>query len=420
MSATRPPLTKWLPEHQQDCKGFWLRWRNNAYHVEWKDNVTGSKRSHRVGTTYSEAYEATKQLACRLRIGRPAAPKSATVHAVAEDWFARCLVPPRYKPATIANYKYYVERFILPTLGTHRFDDVDPLLWQEFFSRIDEFDSADPKLKKHQGVTPEQVNTVKKVVKSLCRWAQANDYATANNAASVRMTSVEHAEQATMTPEQFEFFLGFVDEYYRVHFSMLFYGGIRGCELAALPWPGVVFREDELMDIHITQSLSRTTIGAPKTKSSLRVLTEPHFLAEQLSLHRERQAATQTPHPDDLVFTSVTGKRLNLTNLRARVFHPALKAANAKRAEDGLPPLPAMHPHGIRHSTITTLRSMGVSDTAVQRFAGHSSLRMTDHYTHMDDQNREQIAGALDAAHHAAVSTSADEARGTEAQPSEE
>ncbi len=225
-------------------------------------------------------------------------------------------MPPKYKPATIANYKYYVERFILPTFAERKFGDLDPLTWEAFFSRIDEFDGADAERKRNEGVTPEQVNTVKKVVKSLCRWAQASGYSTENNAEKVRMVTVEHAERGTLTPAQFEFVLGFVDEYFRVHIATLFYGGVRGCELAALPWRDVMFQPDGFVDVRVTQSLSRRTIGAPKTKGSARLITLPPHLADLLRAHREYQAMTQEPHPDDLVFTTRQGRRLNLQNLR--------------------------------------------------------------------------------------------------------
>jgi hypothetical protein len=43
-----------------------------------------------------------------------------------------------------------------------------------------------------------------------------------------------------------------------------------------------------------------------------------------------------------------------------------------------------------------------VADISVQKHAGHGSMRMTDHYTHLDERRR--IAEALDVAHREAVS----------------
>ena len=402
MSAVAHGRGGWLPEHQRECEGFWLRERNGGLHVEWRDPVTRRMRSKRVGTDYSEAYAATKQLSSMVRLGNSVAPKSATVYQVAQDWLDRQLVP-KCKPATVANYRYLLERFILPTLAERRFADIDPLTWNAFFSRIAEFDTADPKRKKNIGVTPEQVNATMKVVKSLARWAFVNGYAAENTAAGVRMTTVEHRERETLTAEQFEFMLGFADEYYLVHLSALFYGGVRGCELAALPWRNVTFRDDGRLDIRISQSLSRGTIGTPKTKSSARLITLPPHVADLLRVHMARQAATQPPHPDDLVFTTRRGNRLNLQNLRGRVFYPALDRANAHLAKEDLPALPKVVLHGLRHSCLSMLRSVGVADVAVQKLAGHTSMRTTDMYTHIDEQYRAEVALALDAAHHTAI-----------------
>ncbi len=198
--------------------------------------------------------------------------------------------------------------------------------------------------------------------------------------------------------------LAFADSYYRVHLATLFYGGIRGCELAALPWRDVTFRDDGRVDIRITQSLSRHTIGPPKTKGSVRTVTLPPHVADQLRAHRERQALTQLPHSDDLVFTTVTGCRLYLPNLRERVLYAAIDRANTYLEEQERPVIPHVQLHGLRHSCITMLRSAGVADIAVQRLAGHTTLAMTDRYTHIDEQRRDEVAHALELAHRQAVS----------------
>jgi integrase len=39
-------------------------------------------------------------------------------------------------------------------------------------------------------------------------------------------------------------------------------------------------------------------------------------------------------------------------------------------------------PHGLRHTFISLARLAGVDDLTVQTLAGHSNLKMTDHYTH--------------------------------------
>ena len=79
MNAVTEDKPSWLPEHAGDCTGFWLRRRHGGYHVEWRDPVTRRIRSKKVGTTYTEAYEATRYLARKVRLGKPVTPTSARV-----------------------------------------------------------------------------------------------------------------------------------------------------------------------------------------------------------------------------------------------------------------------------------------------------------------------------------------------------
>jgi len=52
----------------------------------------------------------------------------------------------------------------------------------------------------------------------------------------------------------------------------------------------------------------------------------------------------------------------------------------------------AIHFHGLRHSGISWLINRGVSASFVSRLAGHSSLAMSQGYTHLEDQN---LVGAI-------------------------
>jgi integrase len=101
-----------------------------------------------------------------------------------------------------------------------------------------------------------------------------------------------------------------------------------------------------------------------RTNGTARIITLPPHMADQLTAHRERQAATQLPHPDDFVFTTVTGSRLYLPNLRYRVLYGAVDRANKHLDEQEKPTIPHIQLHGLRHSCITMLRSAGIADIA--------------------------------------------------------
>lgn len=58
--------------------------------------------------------------------------------------------------------------------------------------------------------------------------------------------------------------------------------------------------------------------------------------------------------------------------------------------------LPMYTLHQLRHSTATMLKRGGVSDSDRQAVMGHSSIDMTDHYTHADAERLAAAARALD------------------------
>lgn len=400
--ATLPPF-RFLPEHVERFKGFYPQARGGVYHIKWRDPLVRTKwHSARGGTTYTEVVTTLEQLSARVHSKRPIVTTVTKTWQVIEDWFEQEVIPKK-APSTTKNYAYLVERFILPNLGEIRFSELSESVIDEFLERIDEFDTADPLLKRHDGVSVEQVNSLKKTVKSLCRWASAQGYTLGNPAANIRFETAEHSEQPIYTPEQFEFVLEFVNDYYMVHLMTLYWSSLRPGELAALSWRNVVFREDGRVDINVSRGLSLKTIGKTKTPKSRRTVTLPVSIATALKEHREVQRSTQLAHPDDLVFTTSTGKTLDIARLRERHFYKAQERANKFRAMHELEPLPRVSLKGLRHSSITVLSDGRLSDKAVQRHAGHTNQRTTDGYTHRDAERRHAVADRLEEARDAAL-----------------
>lgn len=55
-----------------------------------------------------------------------------------------------------------------------------------------------------------------------------------------------------------------------------------------------------------------------------------------------------------------------------------------------------IHPHTLRHSFTTHLIKAGVNPCHVQRLLGHSSLKTTQHYVHLSDQEFDKIKSPFD------------------------
>jgi integrase len=82
------------------------------------------------------------------------------------------------------------------------------------------------------------------------------------------------------------------------------------------------------------------------------------------------------------------GSRPDRTNFRKRIFQPA-----AKRA--GIDPVPTVH--DLRHTAASLMARACFSLRDAQEQLGHSHATMTDRYTHLFPEDREQKVAALDA-----------------------
>jgi hypothetical protein len=76
-----------------------------------------------------------------------------------------------------------------------------------------------------------------------------------------------------------------------------------------------------------------------------------------------------------IVFPSKAGTYLNDANLRQRWFNPLIEKL-------GIPQPKGSSFHAIRHGRISLLREAGIANDIVMKWAGHSTLKVTDHYTH--------------------------------------
>jgi integrase len=94
-----------------------------------------------------------------------------------------------------------------------------------------------------------------------------------------------------------------------------------------------------------------------------------------------------------LVFTSPSGQPLRSPNFLRRVWQPAVKACALRD----------LVPHDLRHTAASLAISAGANVKAVQRMLGHSSAQITlDRYTHLFDDDLDELADSMDARYGAA------------------
>lgn len=130
----------------------------------------------------------------------------------------------------------------------------------------------------------------------------------------------------------------------------------------------------------------------PKTKHSRRALVLPEVVLRALRAHRARQLEERLAAGDrwqdlDFVFATYEGRPLQATHM--------LEGFRRIRAEVGFDRLRF---HDLRHSAATLLLAQGVPQRVVMEQLGHTTLAMTQRYTHVIPQLMNDAAAAMDRA----------------------
>lgn len=158
-------------------------------------------------------------------------------------------------------------------------------------------------------------------------------------------------------------------------FEILYWCGIRLGELLALTAEDFDFEKKTL---RINKSYQRIkgkdVITTPKTRKSIRVLTLPDFLAEEM------QDYTRLPYlkVDDRIFT-ITKSGLH------HEIDRGCRETGVKR----------IRVHDLRHSHVSMLIEMGFSAVDIANRVGHESVKVTYRYAHMFPNKDLMIAKKL-------------------------
>lgn len=190
-----------------------------------------------------------------------------------------------------------------------------------------------------------------------------------------------------LSREQFLLITSHIREEFSLFVRFLEATGLRFGEATALRWQDIDLRSERGV-VHVSRAVRRgergVTIGVPKTRSSVRSVSLPLWLGDELREVREGHG------PGELVFQSPGGLVLTNGYFHRRAWIPLM---NQIGAELGCRP----RVHDLRHTHASRLIEAGVPLPVIQRRLGHESITTTvGTYGHLSIDADSKAASVLD------------------------
>lgn len=273
------------------------------------------------------------------------------------------------KERSIKNKKYMIERHIIPCLGKRLIDTVtsaDIVQWQNMM--------------KKKGYKPTYLRMVNNQINALFNHAEMIYGLSENPCKKVKKMGKSDADKLSFwTKEEYNTFISSLDknDRYYTMFQILFWTGCREGELLALTKQDIDLKN---MTINIDKTYFRSNqqdvITSPKTEGSIRVITIPEFLNEEIKRYIERLY----DYPDNERLFPIT----------ARALQNKLKRQIEKVG------LPHIRVHDFRHSHVAFLINEGVQPLLIKDRVGHKDIKITlNTYGHLYPNQQKSVADLL-------------------------
>lgn len=282
------------------------------------------------------------------------------------------------KPQTAEDYRYQLEKYVLPVIGRLELGKLTPLKVQAMCGELSD------------RISPQRANKCRRVLSGALSQAVRWQLIARNPCDAVKPLKVAQTEMKLWVPKEAARFLDSA----RTHrLFALFYlamsTGMRRGELLGLRWEDVgesylVVRQA------VIEQRGRIMITTPKTEKGARRIALSPDVGEVMNQHRDRQEAERqllgTAWPDTgLVFVSEVGTLLHPRNF-TRTWHTLQTNAGVRRVKL----------HDLRHLHASMAIRSGVDPKVLADRLGHAKASFTlDVYTHLFEEQRATSAVSL-------------------------
>lgn len=284
------------------------------------------------------------------------APKEIPTFAHYASKFMENYAKVENKPSEVDSKEKILRNHLKPIFGSHRLDQISKQDIKSYRS-----------IKLNKGYARKTINNHVTVLTKILAEAEEDGYL--RFVPRVKRLKVPEPDFDFLTVEEAKALVDSAKEEWRTMILTALRTGLRQGELLGLQWLDVNLNKGYLV---VKRSIFRGRIGTPKSNKS-RVVPLCDELVETLSNHRHSRS--------QYVFCDKKGKPLT-----DNLCKSPLKAA-CKRVG-----LRSVGWHVLRHSFASHLIQADVSIVKVQRYLGHSDIRVTMRYAHLNpDLDRNDV-----------------------------
>jgi integrase len=342
----------------RDADGKWRGFIDLGY-------VNGRRRRKYVrGRTRREVAAKLRDAANARDAGTLVTPQRIQTVAEWMTFWVESIASGKVRPSTLDGYRGYIRNRIVPALGHHRLDKLQPEHLEAFYRR-----SLD------DGLAPATVLQMHRVVSRALKVAMRRGRVARNVATLVDAPTVRRAEVVPLTASEARRILAAAaDDRNAARWSVALALGLRQGEALGLMWDDLDLDGGTLT---VRRALQRRRTGGglvmvePKSAAGRRTMVLPQPLVTSLRRHRtaqraERLAAGSLWTDTGLVFTTPIGTPIDPRN-DYRNWHALLRRAGVRRARL----------HDARHTAATLLLAQGVPARVAMQILGHSQITLT-------------------------------------------
>lgn len=301
----------------------------------------------------------------------PAAGKAPTLAEWLEQWITT-IASRRLKPRTVDSYRSQISNHLVPLLGHHRLDKLQPEHLERAWANLEA-----------QGLSASTALLNHRILSRALRVAVQRGRVGRNVAQLVDPPTLVRQEIVPLTAGEARAVLEAArGQRNAARWTVALALGLRQGEALGLRWDDV-----DLVDgvLTVRHALQRQTgkglvLVAPKSGAGRRRLVLPEPLRLDLGRQREAQAAEheyagELWHDLGFVFAQADGRPIGAPADWA-AWKALLQRAGVRDARL----------HDARHTAATLLLQQGVPARVAMQLLGHSQISMTMHYTHVVDE----------------------------------